>query len=60
VTAAERTGVVIYGTEDLQTWEVLGVITNPTGRLLVRDLGSLEHRRRYYRLKLAEIDPVVD
>jgi hypothetical protein len=60
VTAAERSAVVIYSSEDLKTWTVQGAVTNPTGRLLITDMESLLHPRRYYRLKLAEIDPVVD
>jgi hypothetical protein len=57
---AEQTAVTVYASNDLQTWEVKGCITNPTGRLMIQDLNSAGSDRRFYKLKQTALDPVVD
>ena len=60
VTAPEQSAVTIYASRDLNTWEIQGTVTNPTGQLVIRDLGIAGYSRRFYRLSPAVIDPIVD
>jgi hypothetical protein len=60
VTAVAQSAITIYASSDLTNWETLGSVTNPTGRLLIRDLDSAAHSQRFYRFSQLALDPVVD
>jgi hypothetical protein len=54
VTATTLPGgsVSIFTSEDMQAWTLQGTVANPTGRMLINDMGSLGLPKRFYRLSL--------
>lgn len=60
LTAPEQTGVSVFASDDLRTWEILSSVANPTGRIQVKDLDSPSRRQRFYRFDQIEIEQVPD
>lgn len=54
VTGSPRSAVAIYASCDLLSWDLLGVVTNPTGGFVATDLDTSQFGCRYYRV--AQVD----
>ncbi len=50
VTAAGGMDITIHASTDLVQWEALVTVSNPTGRIMIEDLVSRDHAKRFYRV----------
>jgi len=49
INAADWTAVTLFVSSDLQTWNALGTVSNPTGRIVITDLAGMSAPVRFYR-----------